>query len=94
MTSLRQREERLLTLGQVDDVPGGGELAGDLLGGLDPPELDETLAGLSEGLGHEVGGHGVALGGDDRGLLLLLGLLDQEARLLGFLLGDLTREKY
>ena len=35
---LRQGEQRLLSLGQVHDVPGRRHVLADVLGGLDPPE--------------------------------------------------------
>ena len=57
------------------------------------PELDETLSGLAERLGEELGGLGVALGGDDGRLLVLLRHLDKEARLLRLLLRHLNKKK-
>ena len=57
------------------------------------PELDETLSGLAERLGEELSGLGVALGGDDGRLLVLLRHLDKEARLLRLLLRHLNKKK-
>ena len=40
MYLLRQGEQRLLSLGQVHDVPGRRHVLADVLGGLDPPEKE------------------------------------------------------
>ena len=75
--------------GQVGDAAGPGQRLGDLAGGVDAADLDEARAALLEGLGDRRGGLGLALGADDRGLLLLLGLGDDVGLALGLLLGDL-----
>ena len=43
MCLLRQGEQRLLSLGQVHDVPGRRHVLADVLGGLDPPENGEQV---------------------------------------------------
>merc|ERR1719152_164006 len=66
---------------QVRHVAALRERVGDVLGRLDAAQLDERGRGL-ERLAHDLCGGGLALGADDGGLLLLLGLLDEEARAL------------
>ena len=74
---------------QVRDVGVGGQRLGNLPRGLDLADLDEAVPGLGDGPGDGLGALGLALGADDVGLALLLGLLDDEAGTLGVLLGDL-----
>lgn len=85
--------------GEIGDVGVRGEGLGDLAGGLDLADLDEAVTVAGDGAGDGLGGLGLALGADDVGLALLLGLLDDEAGALGVLLGDLllldgTRELF
>ena len=75
--------------GQVRDVGIPGEHLRDVPLGLDSSDHDQAIAALGDGLGDCVGGLGLALGADDVGLSLLLGLLDHEAGALGLLLRDL-----
>ena len=58
------------------------------------PELDETLAGVTECLGEELGSLSVALGRDHGRFLVLLRHLDQETGLLRVLLRHLQGEKF
>ena len=53
------------------------------------PEFDETLAGVTQCLGEELGGLSVALGRDHGRFLVLLRHLDQETGLLRVLLRHL-----
>lgn len=81
----------LLTLaaGQICDVGVGGKSLGDVTGGIDPTDLNQTAAGLGNRLADNIGTLGFTLSADDVGLTLLLGALDDEPRPLGVLLGDL-----
>lgn len=61
----------------------------NLLRRLNATDLDQSVASFIDGPRDGLGRLGLALGADDRGLALLLGLLDDEARALGVLLCDL-----
>lgn len=62
---------------------------GDFTAGIDTTDLNETVAGLSDGLADNVGTLGFTLSPDNVGLTLLLRTLDDESCPLGVLLGDL-----
>ena len=75
--------------GQVRDVRVVGQHLRDILLGLDPPNLNHTIAALSHGLGNDIGRLTLTLGSNDVGLTFLLGLLDNEPCAFGFLLRNL-----
>lgn len=77
------------TLGQVGNVVGLGKSSGNLLGGLNSSNHEETVTSLLKGLGNGLGGLGLSLSSDNGSLSLLLGLLDDESSSLGVLLGNL-----
>lgn len=75
--------------GQVRDVGISGQHLRNILLRLNSSDHDQTVTTLCHGLGDCVGSLGFALSANDVGLPLLLGLLDDESRALGLLLGDL-----
>lgn len=74
---------------QVRNVGVLGQRLRNLLLRLDPSDHDEALAGLSDSPADGIGSLCFTLGPDDVGLPLLLRLLDDEPRTLGFLLCNL-----
>lgn len=64
--------------GEVHDVPVLGHGRGDVLGGLDSSQQDQSLARLVDGLGDDGRRLCLTLCTDDGGLSFLLGSLDDE----------------
>ena len=87
-----QQEVRAAALAarrQVRDAARPRQRLRDLLRGVDASHFNQTRAALLEGPTNNLGGGRLALGADDRGLLLLLGLGNNVSLALGLLLGDL-----
>lgn len=81
----------ILTLStrQVRDVGVTGQCLGNLLASIDLTDLNQTTTSLGNRLADNLGRLGFTLSTDNVRLALLLGALDDEARPLGVLLGDL-----
>jgi hypothetical protein len=77
------------TTRQIGDVGVPRQQLCNILLRLDPSDQDETITTLLHRLADCVCCLGLALGADDIGLPLLLGLLDNKARTLGLLLCNL-----
>ena len=77
--------------GKVYNVPRSGELLGNLLGGIDPPYLNDGVAGLLHGVGDDLSSLGLTLRPGNDGLSLLLGPLHDPLLSLGLLGGNLLR---
>mmetsp|Transcript_7894 Transcript_7894/g.13130 ORF Transcript_7894/g.13130 Transcript_7894/m.13130 type:complete len:211 (-) Transcript_7894:301-933(-) len=76
---------------KVYNVPRSGELLGDLLSGIDPPYLNDGVAGLLHGVGDDLSSLGLTLRPGNDGLSLLLGPLHDPLLSLGLLGGNLLR---
>ena len=93
-SAVRQPQEQvraaaLAARRQVRDAARARQRLRDLLRGVDAPHFNEARAALLEGPRDDLGGGGLALGADDRGLFFLFRFGHNISLALGFLLGDL-----
>lgn len=74
---------------KICDIRVCGQCLCNLLAGLNPSDHDQTISRLRHSLRNSIGRLSFSLSPDDVRLSLLLRLLDNEARPLGVLLGNL-----
>ena len=93
-SAVRQPEEQvraaaLAARRQVRHAARPRQRLRDLLRGVDAPHFNEARAALLQRSGDDLGGGGLALGADDRGLFFLFRFGHNISLALGLLLGDL-----
>ena len=93
-SAVRQPEEQvraaaLAARRQVRHAARPRQRLRDLLRGVDASDFNQTRAALLQRSGDDLGGRGLALGADDRGLFFLFRFGHNIGLALGLLLGDL-----